>query len=201
MTRRLLLTLIVCVAALTLPAAAIADVQAIYHGGTYFGSVVVEPGQVVEGDLDGNFRRCDNCRHRRRRRERHWWCLRPAARWSRNRTDQSNRRGRYPSDGPLGAERIGLQSLDARPPPPLAAIVESAGTARLLDLPASHAHGARPAGRPSWAKRDRWRTRVRRRDSARRASRDHDPAHPADCARISSFCLRQSFSGPRRSHC
>jgi hypothetical protein len=51
MTRRLLLTLIVCVAALTLPAAAIADVQAIYHGGTYFGSVVVEPGQVVEGDL------------------------------------------------------------------------------------------------------------------------------------------------------
>ena len=24
---------------------------AIYHGGTYFGSVVVEPGQVVDGDL------------------------------------------------------------------------------------------------------------------------------------------------------
>jgi hypothetical protein len=38
-------------AALALPAAALADAQAIYHGGTYFGSVVVEPGQVVEGDL------------------------------------------------------------------------------------------------------------------------------------------------------
>ena len=23
----------------------------VYHGGTYFGSVVVEPGQVVDGDL------------------------------------------------------------------------------------------------------------------------------------------------------
>jgi hypothetical protein len=30
---------------------ALADTQAIYHGGTYFGSVVVEPGQVVDGDL------------------------------------------------------------------------------------------------------------------------------------------------------
>jgi hypothetical protein len=30
---------------------ALADSQAIYHGGTYFGSVVVEPGQVVDGDL------------------------------------------------------------------------------------------------------------------------------------------------------
>lgn len=38
-------------AVLALPAAALADAQAIYHGGTYFGSVVVEPGQVVEGDL------------------------------------------------------------------------------------------------------------------------------------------------------
>ena len=28
-----------------------ADTQAVYHGGTYFGSVVVEPGQVVDGDL------------------------------------------------------------------------------------------------------------------------------------------------------
>jgi len=28
-----------------------AHMQAIYHGGTYFGSVVVEPGQVVDGDL------------------------------------------------------------------------------------------------------------------------------------------------------
>jgi hypothetical protein len=30
---------------------ALADTQAIYHGGTYFGSVFVEPGQVVDGDL------------------------------------------------------------------------------------------------------------------------------------------------------
>jgi hypothetical protein len=32
-------------------APALADAQAVYHGGTYFGSVVVEPGQVVDGDL------------------------------------------------------------------------------------------------------------------------------------------------------
>ncbi len=39
-------------AALSLCAApALADPQAVYHGGTYFGSVVVEPGQVVDGDL------------------------------------------------------------------------------------------------------------------------------------------------------
>lgn len=37
------------VALLTAPAQA--DAQAVYHGGTYFGSVVVEPGQVVDGDL------------------------------------------------------------------------------------------------------------------------------------------------------
>jgi hypothetical protein len=30
---------------------ALADTQAVYHGGTYFGSVVVEPGQIVDGDL------------------------------------------------------------------------------------------------------------------------------------------------------
>ena len=30
---------------------ALAATQAVYHGGTYFGSVVVEPGQVVDGDL------------------------------------------------------------------------------------------------------------------------------------------------------
>ncbi len=30
---------------------ALASTHAIYHGGTYFGSVVVEPGQVVDGDL------------------------------------------------------------------------------------------------------------------------------------------------------
>ncbi len=39
-------------AALALTSArASAQPQAIYHGGTYFGSVVVEPGQVVDGDL------------------------------------------------------------------------------------------------------------------------------------------------------
>lgn len=36
-------------AALAAPARA--DVSSIYHGGTYFGSVVVEPGQTVKGDL------------------------------------------------------------------------------------------------------------------------------------------------------
>jgi hypothetical protein len=35
--------------ALTAPAPA--ESQAVFHGGTYFGSVVVEPGQVVDGDL------------------------------------------------------------------------------------------------------------------------------------------------------
>ncbi len=40
------------VAALALmPSSARASTQAVYHGGTYFGSVVVEPGQVVDGDL------------------------------------------------------------------------------------------------------------------------------------------------------
>ncbi len=29
-----------------------AEVRSIYHGGSYFGSVVVEPGQVVEGDIN-----------------------------------------------------------------------------------------------------------------------------------------------------
>lgn len=29
----------------------LASVQSIYHGGTYVGSVIVEPGQVVQGDL------------------------------------------------------------------------------------------------------------------------------------------------------
>ena len=51
MTRRALAVLGCCLAALMIPVAARADVQAVYHGGTYFGSVVVEPGQVVDGDL------------------------------------------------------------------------------------------------------------------------------------------------------
>ncbi len=33
------------------PVAALASVQSVYHGGTYVGSVIVEPGQVVQGDL------------------------------------------------------------------------------------------------------------------------------------------------------
>jgi len=40
---------VAALALLTAPARA--DTQAVYHGGTYFGSVVVEPGQVVDGDL------------------------------------------------------------------------------------------------------------------------------------------------------
>jgi hypothetical protein len=49
--RHLLFALAFCAAALAIPAVAMANVQAIYHGGTYFGSVFVEPGQVVDGDL------------------------------------------------------------------------------------------------------------------------------------------------------
>jgi hypothetical protein len=49
---RLAPILVLTAAALTLlMRPALADTQAVYHGGTYFGSVVVEPGQVVDGDL------------------------------------------------------------------------------------------------------------------------------------------------------
>lgn len=49
---RLSLILALVLGALALAARpALADVQPIDHGGTYFGSVVVEPGQVVAGDL------------------------------------------------------------------------------------------------------------------------------------------------------
>ncbi|MBV8067594.1 MAG: zf-HC2 domain-containing protein [Candidatus Eremiobacteraeota bacterium] len=41
--------IVAAVALFTAPASA--DPQAVFHGGTYFGSVVVEPGQVVDGDL------------------------------------------------------------------------------------------------------------------------------------------------------
>ncbi len=51
MTVRLAAIFAFALAAFALPAAALADAQAVYHGGTYFGSVVVEPGQVVDGDL------------------------------------------------------------------------------------------------------------------------------------------------------
>jgi hypothetical protein len=41
-----------CLAVLALMTApASAQTRAVYHGGTYFGSVVVEPGQLVDGDL------------------------------------------------------------------------------------------------------------------------------------------------------
>lgn len=51
MKRRPFAILVLSLATLALPCAAVADAQAVYHGGTYFGSVVVEPGQVVDGDL------------------------------------------------------------------------------------------------------------------------------------------------------
>lgn len=50
--RRLLLVLpIVAVLCALFARPALADSRAVYHGGVYFGSVVVEPGQIVEGDL------------------------------------------------------------------------------------------------------------------------------------------------------
>jgi hypothetical protein len=48
---RLGVLLAILVVVLALPEPARAQAQAVYHGGTYFGSVVVEPGQVVDGDL------------------------------------------------------------------------------------------------------------------------------------------------------
>ncbi|HEY4434230.1 MAG TPA: hypothetical protein VGM99_07485, partial [Candidatus Cybelea sp.] len=48
---RLLLIAVAIVAIVALARPALAQTHAIYHGGTYFGSVVVEPGQVVDGDL------------------------------------------------------------------------------------------------------------------------------------------------------
>lgn len=49
---RLAVTLAAVAAVLALaPSPARAQTQAVYHGGTYFGSVFVEPGQVVDGDL------------------------------------------------------------------------------------------------------------------------------------------------------
>ena len=47
---RIVALLALLVAALV-PQAASASVQSVYHGGTYVGSVIVEPGQVVRGDL------------------------------------------------------------------------------------------------------------------------------------------------------
>ncbi|HVN70254.1 MAG TPA: hypothetical protein VMU38_11475 [Candidatus Binatia bacterium] len=52
MNRRAATILSLCAVTIAFAAApARAETQAIYHGGTYFGSVVVEPGQVVDGDL------------------------------------------------------------------------------------------------------------------------------------------------------
>jgi hypothetical protein len=51
-TTRAALCIAFCLAALVvLTAPARAATHAVYHGGTYFGSVVVEPGQVVDGNL------------------------------------------------------------------------------------------------------------------------------------------------------
>lgn len=52
---RIILPLLVCAAALLASAGAADAAQSIFHGGTYWGSVVVEPGQVVEGDLNVMF--------------------------------------------------------------------------------------------------------------------------------------------------
>ncbi len=50
--RSLALTLLLLAVVLGASAlAARAATQSVYHGGTYFGNVVVEPGEVVEGDL------------------------------------------------------------------------------------------------------------------------------------------------------
>jgi hypothetical protein len=49
--RRWSLVIVALVAIVAFARPALAQTQAIYHGGTYFGSVVVEPGQVVDGDL------------------------------------------------------------------------------------------------------------------------------------------------------
>jgi hypothetical protein len=43
---------LVCAALMLAPERASARTQAVSHGGTYFGSVVIEPGQVVDGDLN-----------------------------------------------------------------------------------------------------------------------------------------------------
>lgn len=51
MIKRLSLIAVVLIAIVALARPALAQTQTIYHGGTYFGSVVVEPGQVVDGDL------------------------------------------------------------------------------------------------------------------------------------------------------
>jgi hypothetical protein len=52
MTRRLAIIAALLVTVVGLACApALADVQSVYHGGTYFGSVIVEPGQIVRGDL------------------------------------------------------------------------------------------------------------------------------------------------------
>ena len=47
----LVIALIALAAFALLPKAALADPTSVYRGGTYWGSVVVEPGQVVAGDL------------------------------------------------------------------------------------------------------------------------------------------------------
>ena len=48
----LIAALVAIIACIALPRPASADVTSIYKGGTYWGSVVVEPGQVVDGNLN-----------------------------------------------------------------------------------------------------------------------------------------------------
>jgi hypothetical protein len=48
----LILAILAIVAFIALPKPAFADATSVYKGGTYWGSVVVEPGQVVDGDLN-----------------------------------------------------------------------------------------------------------------------------------------------------
>jgi len=51
MIRSFVIAALVLLAGIALRAPAQAEVQSIYHGGTYVGSVIVEPGQIVQGDL------------------------------------------------------------------------------------------------------------------------------------------------------
>lgn len=54
-TSYLVLLTIFVVAVAATSSAALASARSIYHGGTYWGSVRVEPGQVVDGDLNVMF--------------------------------------------------------------------------------------------------------------------------------------------------
>ena len=118
---------------------ALAATQAVYHGGTYFGSVVVEPGQVVDGDLtvifgdatiegivEGNVNVVGGT-----------YVTTPGGVV----TGQVNQIGGAVAQAvvPWAPPDSRLQPLRSRSPAALAALVESSRPARLLDLPAAHA--------------------------------------------------------------